>query len=195
MGKIYQKMYLKNKNRSKSVLGGFTLIELLVVVLIIGILAAIALPQYQVAVAKARYAQAITLTRALYDAQQRCKMANGAYCAHFADLDIQLPDGTTKDYVTEEGGYRGEAFESDRYSCVMLELTSASLALVRCRYKQRDYFANPGYAIRLGTGERICTAWEDNYTHQVCRSLGGVETSSGWNDSSHSSRYTKYRLP
>ena len=76
---------------------GFTLIELLVVVLIIGLLAAIALPQYQKAVEKSRSAQAVTLLRAAYQAAAGYYMANGTYPATFAEMGLEVPwTGTEK---------------------------------------------------------------------------------------------------
>ncbi|GBR75147.1 hypothetical protein NO1_2192 [Candidatus Termititenax aidoneus] len=74
---------------------GFTLIELLVVVLIIGILAAIALPQYQRAVWKSRAAQLQQSVKALANAQEMYFLVHGKYPTNFDELDISfdsLPD-------------------------------------------------------------------------------------------------------
>ena len=70
---------------------GFTLIELLVVVLIIGILAAIALPQYQKAVEKARMTEAIMMVEAIAKANDRYFLANNEYTRDINNLDIDIP--------------------------------------------------------------------------------------------------------
>lgn len=67
---------------------GFTLIELLVVVLIIAILSAVALPQYQKAVAKSRAAAAFIKVAAIETAEEEFKLANGHYTPDFSNLSI-----------------------------------------------------------------------------------------------------------
>ncbi len=75
----------------------FTLIELLVVVLIIGILAAIALPQYEKAVEKVRMTEGIIMVKKIAEAQERFKLANGRWATfgEFDALDIDMPGSNT----------------------------------------------------------------------------------------------------
>ncbi|MBQ2312797.1 MAG: prepilin-type N-terminal cleavage/methylation domain-containing protein, partial [Elusimicrobiaceae bacterium] len=86
---------------------GFTLLELLVVVLIIGILAAIAMPQYRRAVLKSRLSAGIPLTESLFQAEQAYYLAHDEFSKDIDALDFEVPkDDSCEKWLDEDGsGY------------------------------------------------------------------------------------------
>ncbi len=84
----------------------FTLIELLVAVLIIAILAAVALPQYQKAVFKSRVAAAMALLDSLYPAVESCYLDKQdiSKCDP-ANLDVTFTDNTKVDIYSNMQGH------------------------------------------------------------------------------------------
>ena len=97
------KMYFQRRYRIMKNTRGFTLIELLVVVLIIGILSAVALPQYMRTVEKSRSTEALVNLKAIADAANRYFLMNDSYggldiTAGTGNLDIDPPTNAKFDF-------------------------------------------------------------------------------------------------
>lgn len=81
---------------------GFTLLEVLVVIIIIGILAALALPQYMKTIKKARIAEAASNIGSIRGAETRHYQENDELVtgSDLSNLDIEDPNDITNAYFT-----------------------------------------------------------------------------------------------
>ena len=157
---------------------GFTLIELLVVVLIIGILSAVALPQYTRAVEKSRAVEALTLGKNLQDAIDVYVLSSGYQKVVFlkeqssytkAELDIDLGpsldcSGSTNSCASKNFNYY--AYCESSYCAINIHRDSPNSVLYSMVYWKNN------------AGEWSKTCWTNNTDigRGVCK---GIEPQ-GW---------------
>ena len=155
---------------------GFTLIELLVVVLIIGILAAMAMPQYFKAVERSRMTEAVTLLGNIAQAQQRKYLQVNHYTENFRSLDV-APKGANGSIFYTKGdvsnGSNGNGFAvslsattfTDGIATAVREANGSDTTGLQYRYTLTRYYAS---------NDTTCEGKDEN-GQALCMDFCGVD--------------------
>ncbi len=159
---------------------GFTLIELLVVVLIIGILAAVALPQYKMAVTKSRLAAVKPILNAIKTSEEIYFMANGNYTSDITLLDLEHTCTTVGSDETDNsvftcgdnyflidlmGGPKPDPYYIDAYYCPGYTTVLGTCTTTKAEFLYTLYFAHSEKSNQIECSGRT------SFGQEVCKKV------------------------
>lgn len=171
---------MKNRNVGQALpdnaLKGFTLIELLVVVLILGILSAIAISQYNRAAYKARAMEGMSIVKTIANAQELYYISHGDYTNDIKELDVTI----SPDLI----GTWNSALFNNKYSYACTEkrtcgawAQSPNLPAFEICLIHKDSYGQ--------SGKFLCQIYEANglkyndLAKEICQKLGTEDTEVG----------------